>query len=79
MLEAALAEAPHAEAAQVTRALKQMGLPREMHGTPARALSGGERARFCLAQVRVRVRVRLGLGLGLGLAAPSSHETGWLG
>ena len=59
MLEAALAEAPHAEAAQVTRALKQMGLPREMHGTPARALSGGERARFCLAQVRVRARVRV--------------------
>ena len=53
VLEAALAEAPHAEPAQVTRALKQMGLPREMHGTPARALSGGERARFCLAQMLV--------------------------
>ena len=53
VLEAALAQAPHAEPAQVTRALKQMGLPREMHGTPARALSGGERARFCLAQMLV--------------------------
>ena len=37
----------------VTRALKQMGLPKEVHGAPARALSGGERARFCLAQMLV--------------------------
>ena len=53
VMEAALRAQPHAAEEAVRRSLKQMGLPREMHSAPVAKLSGGERARFCLAQMLV--------------------------
>ena len=53
VMEAALRAQPHAAEEAVRKSLKQMGLPREMHSAPVAKLSGGERARFCLAQMLV--------------------------